>query len=73
VTDPLESTAEPSSYRVYLRRGDDGFDNGTAVRGTELITELPEYNTVYSFRVTAVNDGGESFPQRNWQLGSILT
>ncbi len=69
VTDPLESTAGPSSYRVYLRRGDDGFDNGTAVSGTELITELPEYNTVYSFRVTAVNDGGESFPSEELAVG----
>lgn len=62
VTDPLESTADPVSYRVYMRSGDDGFNNGTPVSGTTLVTELPDYNTVYSFRVTAVNDGGESFP-----------
>ncbi|HMT68117.1 MAG TPA: fibronectin type III domain-containing protein, partial [Bacteroidales bacterium] len=62
VTDPLESTADPVSYRVYMRSGDDGFDNGTPVSGTTFVTELPDYNTVYSFRVTAVNDGGESFP-----------
>lgn len=62
VTDPLESTAAPVSYRVYMRSGDDGFDNGTPVSGTTFVTELPDYNTVYSFRVTAVNDGGESFP-----------
>jgi len=69
VTDPLEPTADPSSYRVYMRRGDDGFDNGTPVSGTEYLTELPEYNTVYSFRITAVNDGGESFPSEELAVG----
>ena len=69
VADPLESTANPSSYIVYLRRGDDGFDNGTPVAGTSFVTELPEYGTVYSFRVTAVNDGGESFPSEELSVG----
>ena len=69
VTDPLEPTATPSSYRVYSRRGDGGFDNGTIVSGTTLVTDLPDYNTVYSFRVTAVNDGGESFPSEELAVG----
>jgi len=62
VADPLESTATPSSYKVYMRRGDDGFDNGTSVTDASFVTELPAWNTVFSFRVTAVNEGGESFP-----------
>ncbi len=69
VADPLESTALPSSYKVYIRRGDDGFDNGTPVAGTSFVTELPEYGTVYSFRITAVNDGGESFPSEELAVG----
>jgi len=69
VADPLESTAVPISYRVYMRRGEDGFDNGTTVSGTSFETELPEYNTVYSFRVTALNDGGESFPSEELAVG----
>lgn len=69
VTDPLESTADASSYRVYMRRGEEGFDNGTTVSGTSSVTELPAYNTVYSFRVTAVNDGGESFPSEELAVG----
>ena len=69
VTDPLESTAAPASYMIYMRRGDDGFDNGTPVTGTDFIAELPSYNTVYSFRVTAVNDGGESFPSEELAVG----
>ena len=67
--DPLESTASPSSYKVYQRRGDDGFDNGTPVSGTSFVTELPAYGTVYSFRVTAVNEGGESFPSEELSAG----
>lgn len=69
VADPLESTAFPDSYRIYVRRGNDGFDNGTATGGTEFIAELPEYNTIYSFRVTAVNEGGESFPSEELAAG----
>ena len=69
VADPLESTALPASYRVYMRRGDDGFDNGITVSGTSFETELPEYNTVFSFRVTALNAGGESFPSEELSVG----
>lgn len=69
VADPLESTATPDSYRIYFRRDDDGFDNGTPVSGTEFIAELPEYNTAFSFRVTAVNKGGESFPSEELAVG----
>ena len=68
--DPLESTAEPSSYRVYMRTGDNGFDNGTPVTGTLFRNmNCPAYNTIYSFRVTAVNDGGESFPSERVSVG----
>jgi hypothetical protein len=69
VNDPLESTAVPSSYRVYMRTGSGGFDNGTPVTGTSYETELPAYDTVFSFRVTAVNAGGESFPSETLSVG----
>ena len=62
VYDPLEPTAMPSSYRVYTRIGENGFNNGMDVTGTAIEMELPSYDTIYSFRVTAVNPGGESFP-----------
>ena len=41
--------------------GRGGFDNGTYTRKPELTVEV-EPGLVYSFRVTAVNRGGESFP-----------
>jgi hypothetical protein len=62
VIDPLEKTAAPSSYMVYTRTGENGFDNGMEVPATEIEIELPNFDTIFSFRVTAVNEGGESFP-----------
>jgi hypothetical protein len=52
-----------------MRTGSGGFDNGTPVTGTSYETELPAYDTVFSFRVTAVNAGGESFPSETLSVG----
>jgi hypothetical protein len=62
VEDPLEATAMPTGYKVYQRVEDNGFDNGRFTSDTSLVVELPEYNTVYSFKVAALNKGGRSFP-----------
>lgn len=59
--DVLEPTAEAQGYIVYTRVGRGGFDNGTYTRKPELTVEV-EPGLVYSFRATAVNRGGESFP-----------
>ena len=61
--DSLESTATPTAYVVYTREGDGGFDGGQVVTGTELIVR-PKENVIYSYRVTAINAGGESFPSQ---------
>ncbi len=61
VEDPLEPTATPQEYIVYTRLGYGAFDNGVLVRGTSHRIDL-EPGLVYSFKVTAVNKGGESFP-----------
>lgn len=53
--------AKPTAYVVYMRTDDDDFDNGTLVRSTNYTLPLTASHR-YSFRVTAVNDGGESFP-----------
>jgi hypothetical protein len=58
VFDPLEPSADPTSYRVYIRNGSGGFDNGTAVSGTTF-SARPD-STWAGFKVTAVNEGGES-------------
>ena len=60
--DPLEPTAEPFGYRVYTRINSGGFDNGQSVEGTTLTIGETHQDSVYSFKVTALNGGGESFP-----------
>ena len=61
VDDPLEPSAKAEGYVVYTRIGYGGFDNGEYVKEHRLEKEI-EPGLVYSFKVTAVNDGGESFP-----------
>jgi hypothetical protein len=73
--DRLEETADPTGYIVYTRvtkpeavtydgseprNGVDGFDNGVFVAGNTYSARL-EPGKIYSFKVTAVNTGGESF------------
>lgn len=61
VRDSLEASATPTGYVVYTRIGDGGFDNGRYVETPHLtVTQRP--GTLYSYRVAAVNAGGESFP-----------
>ena len=59
--DPLEPTATPREYIVYTRIGRGGFDNGVRVSNPFHTLKI-EPGIVYSFKVTAVNRGGESFP-----------
>lgn len=59
--DPTEASARPEGYVVYTRIGHGGFDNGIFVRKPQYTANI-EPGLVYSFKVTAVNKGGESFP-----------
>lgn len=59
--DPLEPSARPQQYVVYTRVGYGGFDNGVLVNKSSYTTKI-EPGLVYSFKVTAANRGGESFP-----------
>lgn len=69
VRDPLEPTADAESYLVYTRIGDGAFDSGTRVDGTTYRTTIPT-GEVCSYRVTALNSGGESFPSETLSAGS---
>lgn len=64
VADPLEPTANAEKYIVYTRIGDGDFDNGVLVDKNTYRTALPA-GMVCSYKVTAVNKGGEKFPVRN--------
>ena len=61
VNDPYEPTAVPTSYNVYTAIGNGGFDNGINISGTSCEIEM-QMGKLYSFRITACNRGGESFP-----------
>jgi N-acetylmuramoyl-L-alanine amidase len=51
-----------TGYKVYRSTDGLGFDNGTAVTGTSYTDASVAAGTVYYYRVTATNAGGESFP-----------
>ena len=61
VIDPQEPSARPDAYIIYTRLGHGGWDNGTLVKGNSYTFQAEE-GLVYSFKVTALNKGGESFP-----------
>ncbi len=60
--DSLEVSADPTHYIVYTRIDSLAFNNGNLVTANEIIIPNIKTNVIYSFKVTAVNDGGESFP-----------
>ena len=63
VEDPLEPTAHPTSYIVYTAKGNEDYDNGIWLNSQQTQATLRlQPDRLYSFRVAAVNDGGESFP-----------
>ena len=66
--DSLEPTADAQRFVVYKRIGDGDFDNGTVVRKCAFTTTVPP-DEVVSFKVTALNDGGESFPSEILSVG----
>jgi len=61
VTDTREPTAVAEQYVVYTRVDDGDFDNGVLVTSNR-ITSTIQSGKIYSFKVAAVNKGGQSFP-----------
>ena len=59
--DAAEPTATPTYYILYTATGSSGFDNGIPVHGTACKIKL-QPGVLYNFRLTAANEGGESFP-----------
>ncbi|MBI1290864.1 hypothetical protein GC173_06415 [bacterium] len=71
--DPLEPSATPTGYVLYSSRDGRSFDNGSFVANSSVaLGQLPE-GELLAFRVTAVNEGGESFPSptlaMRWKSG----
>lgn len=61
--DPQEGSADAEEYIIYCSKDDDGFELKVKSRETWCTMELEPGHT-YSFRVTASNRGGESFPSQ---------
>lgn len=59
--DPLEPSARPTGYVVYTKIGNQDFDNGTYTRDPQFAVKARP-NTLYSFKVCALNSGGSSMP-----------
>ena len=72
VDDPLETTAKADQYIVYTRIGDSDFDNGVIVNSPTYQTVIPS-GVVCSFKVTALNKGGEAFHQKSFLSEKLLT
>jgi hypothetical protein len=61
VEDEAEPTAVPDKYIVYTRTGSGDFDNGRIVNTPYAAFDIQK-DRIYSFKVAAINNGGESFP-----------
>jgi len=61
VADSLEPTATAEKFIVYTRIEDGDFDNGKVVTDSKFTTDI-QTGKIYSFKITAINKGGESFP-----------
>ncbi len=59
--DATEPTAKPKAYIIYTATENSGYDNGTMVYGNACKVKL-QTGILYNFKVTAINEGGESFP-----------
>lgn len=59
-TDKTEPTARPNAYILYTATDNSDFDNGIKIKGTACKLKLVP-GVLYSFKVSAVNEGGESF------------
>lgn len=69
VVDPSEPTAVPEGYIVYRRLGNGGFDNGTLTRSNSFVDKNIPEGIVVSYKITAINSGGESFPSEILSAG----
>ena len=67
VNDPREPTAKPTGYVVYTRTGDGGYDNGIVVDVPNCSFRVKK-DVMYSFKVSALNDGGCSLPSEELSL-----
>jgi len=61
VIDNMEPTAQAEQFVLYTRIDDGDFDNGVVINSNRITTVI-QTGKIYSFKVTALNKGGQSFP-----------
>jgi hypothetical protein len=62
VMDSYEPSAKPDKYLVFRRIDNGGFNNGILTSDTFFVDKDILPGKIYSYKVSAVNEGGESFP-----------
>lgn len=67
--DSLEPTAVAKQFIVYQRINEQAFDNGTVVDSNSIILKNLDNDKIYSFKIAALNSGGESFPSEVISIG----
>ena len=73
--DPIEPTAQAKGFILYTRIDNGGFDSGrkiSAVRGKDGRYHVEvdiRPDKIYSFRISAYNEGGEGFPSETLSIG----
>lgn len=61
VVEKGEPTSAPTGYVLYIAQNNNGFDNGTPLKGQSCNIRLIP-GVLYNFRIAATNQGGISFP-----------
>jgi len=61
VIDSIEPTAVAEKYVLYTRIENGAFDNGVVVNSNKITLNVPT-GKIHSYKITALNKGGESFP-----------
>ena len=61
VTEEGEPSSAPTGYVLYMAQDNNGFDNGTPLKGSSCNIKMVP-GVLYSFRIAATNAGGISFP-----------
>lgn len=60
--DTLEPSALAQRYKLYTRIGNSAFDNGVVASREKILLPVKNDGLVRTYKITAENDGGESFP-----------
>lgn len=69
VADKLEPSAIPKKYKIYKRINNNGFDDGIICNDTIYNFTIDKFGEILSFKVTAINEGGESMPSEILSAG----